>query len=445
MKFRLHIAKFLSPPLILVGGFLLIISIGTILLMLPISNQSGEHLAFIDALFTATSAACVTGLVVVDVGTTFNLFGQIVIMVLMQLGGLGFMTIATLFALVLGKRISLKDRLLLKEAINADSMEGIVRIIRKVLIFSFTIEGVAAVILALRWAAEMPLGQAAYYGIFHSVSLFNNGGFDLFGNSFQYYTGDLLFNLTASVLVISGGLGFVVLNDLFEFHKRRRLSLQSKLVLSVSGALIGIGALVVFIFEFTNGHTLASLSWPEKVYASIFQSVSTRSSGTSSIDITEMRQATQFFFILLMFIGASPGSTGGGIKTTTFLIMIGAVYAMIRGNKDIVFFRSRVPKELLMRALTIIMVSLIIFMIVVMLLLTTEDAPFLPLMFEAASAIGTVGLSVGVTHELTDIGKVIICFTMFVGRIGPLTIAYALRPRKEKKLYRHPEGRIIIG
>jgi trk system potassium uptake protein TrkH len=445
MKFRLHIAKFLSPPLILVGGFLLIISIGTILLMLPISNRSGEHLVFIDALFTATSAACVTGLVVVDVGTTFNLFGQIVIMVLMQLGGLGFMTIATLFALVLGKRISLKDRLLLKEAINADSMEGIVRIIRKVLIFSFTIEGVAAVILALRWAAEMPLGQAAYYGIFHSVSLFNNGGFDLFGNSFQYYTGDLLFNLTASVLVISGGLGFVVLNDLFEFHKRRRLSLQSKLVLSVSGALIGIGALVVFIFEFTNGHTLASLSWPEKIYASIFQSVSTRSSGTSSIDITEMRQATQFFFILLMFIGASPGSTGGGIKTTTFLIMIGAVYAMIRGNKDIVFFRSRVPKELLMRALTIIMVSLIIFMIVVMLLLTTEDAPFLPLMFEAASAIGTVGLSVGVTHELTDIGKVIICFTMFIGRIGPLTIAYALRPRKEKKLYRHPEGRIIIG
>ncbi|MGD0035488.1 TrkH family potassium uptake protein [Paenibacillus illinoisensis] len=445
MKFRLHIAKFLSPPLILVGGFLLIISIGTILLMLPISNRSGEHLAFIDALFTATSAACVTGLVVVDVGTTFNLFGQIVIMVLMQLGGLGFMTIATLFALVLGKRISLKDRLLLKEAINADSMEGIVRIIRKVLIFSFTIEGVAAVILALRWAAEMPLGQAAYYGIFHSVSLFNNGGFDLFGNSFQHYTGDLLFNLTASVLVISGGLGFVVLNDLFEFHKRRRLSLQSKLVLSVSGALIGIGALVVFIFEFTNGHTLASLTWHEKIYASIFQSVSTRSSGTSSIDITEMRQATQFFFILLMFIGASPGSTGGGIKTTTFLIMIGAVYAMIRGNKDIVFFRSRVPKELLMRALTIIMVSLIIFMIVVMLLLTTEDAPFLPLMFEAASAIGTVGLSVGVTHELTDIGKLIICFTMFVGRIGPLTIAYALRPRKEKKLYRHPEGRIIIG
>lgn len=445
MKFKLHLAKILSPPLILVGGFLLIIAIGTVLLMMPFANQSGEHLPLIDALFTATSAACVTGLVVVDVGTTFNLFGQIVIMVLMQLGGLGFMTLATLFALVVGKRISLKDRLLLKEAINADSMEGIVRIIRKVLIFSFTIEGIAAVILALRWALEMPFGQAVYYGIFHSVSLFNNGGFDLFGNSFQYFTGDWLFNITASVLVVSGGLGFVVLNDLFEYRKKRRLSLQSKLVLSVSGSLIGIGALVLFIFEFTNPHTLASLTWDEKIYASFFQSVSTRSSGTSTIDITEMRQATQFFFILLMFIGASPGSTGGGIKTTTFLIMIGAVYAMIRGNRDIVFFRHRVPKELLMRALTIIMVSLIIFMIVVMLLLTTEDAPFLALMFEAASAIGTVGLSVGVTPELSDWGKIIISLTMFIGRIGPLTIAYALRPRKEKRLYRHPEGRIIIG
>ncbi|MBR2563198.1 MAG: Trk family potassium uptake protein [Paenibacillus sp.] len=445
MKFRLHIARFISPPLILVGGFLLIISVGTVLLMLPLANQSGTHLAFIDALFTATSAACVTGLVVVDVGTTFNHFGQIVIMILMQLGGLGFMTMATLFALVLGKRISLKDRLLLKEAINADSMEGIVRIIRKVLIFSFTIEGVAAVILALRWATEMPFMQAVYYGVFHAVSLFNNGGFDLFGNSFQYYTGDWIFNITASILVVSGGLGFVVLNDLFEFRKRRRLSLQSKLVLSVSGALIGIGAVVLFIFEFTNSHTLGSLTWSEKIYASFFQSVSTRSSGTSTIDITEMRQATQFFFILLMFIGASPGSTGGGIKTTTFLIMIGAVYAMIRGNKDIVFFRHRVPKELLMRALTIIMVTLSIFMVVVMLLLTTEDAPFLSLMFEAASAVGTVGLSVGVTHEMTHWGKLIITFTMFVGRIGPLTIAYALRPRKEKKLYRHPEGRIIIG
>lgn len=446
MKRRVGFTKKLAtPPFILVAGILLIIAVGTVLLMLPISNQSGHSLRFMDALFTATSAACVTGLIVVDVETTFTLFGEIVIMILMQLGGLGFMTIATLIALLFGRKLSLKDRLILKEAINSDTMEGVVRIIRKVLIFSFTIEGIAAIIFTARWSVDMPFLKALYYGIFHSVSLFNNGGFDLFGNSFQYYTGDWLFNTIASILVISGGLGFVVLNDLFEFPKKRRLSLHSKMVLSVSGVLIALGAIVLFVFEFTNTKTLGSLDFPHKLYASFFQSVSTRSSGTSTIDITELRSATQFFFILLMFIGASPGSTGGGIKTTTFLIMIGALYAMVRGRKDIVFFRHRVPQGLLMRAMTIIIITLGIFMVINMLLLTTEDAPFLTILFETASAVGTVGLSVGLTPELTEWGKLIITVTMFIGRIGPLTIAYAIRPKQTKNLYRHPEGRIIIG
>ncbi|WP_160036642.1 TrkH family potassium uptake protein [Paenibacillus sp. An7] len=437
--------KLATPPFILVAGILLIIAVGTVLLMLPVSNQSGHSLRFMDALFTATSAACVTGLIVVDVETTFTLFGEIVIMILMQLGGLGFMTIATLIALLFGRKLSLKDRLILKEAINSDTMEGVVRIIRKVLIFSFTIEGIAAIIFTARWSIDMPFLNALYYGIFHSVSLFNNGGFDLFGNSFQNYTGDWLFNTISSILVISGGLGFVVLNDLFEFSKKRRLSLHSKMVLSVSGVLIALGAIVLFVFEFTNMKTLGSLDLSHKLYASFFQSVSTRSSGTSTIDITELRSATQFFFILLMFIGASPGSTGGGIKTTTFLIMIGALFAMIRGQKDIVFFRHRVPQGLLMRAMTIIIITLGIFMVINMLLLTTEDAPFLTVMFETASAVGTVGLSVGLTPNLTEWGKLIITITMFIGRIGPLTIAYAIRPRQTKNLYRHPEGRIIIG
>ncbi|MDO7908603.1 TrkH family potassium uptake protein [Paenibacillus sp. JX-17] len=441
-KRKLH---FTSPSFILVAGFIVIIAIGTLLLMLPVSQRHPGTLHWIDALFTSTSAACVTGLVVVDVGSTFTVFGEVVIMLLMQLGGLGIMTMATLFALLVGRRLSLKDRLILKESINADSMEGIVRIVRKVLIFSFTIEGVAAVILALRWAVEMPFGQAVYYGIFHAVSLFNNGGFDLFGNSFIHYRGDWLFNLTASVLVISGGLGFLVLSDLFDFRKKRRLSLHSKMVLSVSGALIVIGAVILFIFEFTNPRTLGALSWDEKIYASIFQSVSTRSSGTSTVDISSLRQGSQFFMILLMFIGASPGSTGGGIKTTTFLIMIGALVAMIRGREDIILFRHRAPKEIIMRALTIIVISLIIFGVVVMLLLTVEDRAFLPLAFEAASAIGTVGLSMGVTHQLTDWGKILICITMFIGRIGPLTISYALRPKQGKQLYRRPEGHIVIG
>ncbi|MBJ8191035.1 Trk family potassium uptake protein, partial [Bacillus cereus] len=213
-------------------------------------------------------------------------------------------------------------------------MEGIVRIIRKVLIFSFTIEAIAAVVLALRWMREMPVGQAIYYGIFHSVSLFNNGGFDLFGTSFQQYAGDFVFNMIASVLVISGGLGFLVLSDLFDFRRTRRLSLHSKMVLSVSGVLIVVGALVLFVFEFTNARTLGALNWEGKVYGAVFQSVSTRSSGTSTVDISGLRQASQFFIMLLMIIGASPGSTGGGIKTTTFLLMVGALIAVMRGQKE---------------------------------------------------------------------------------------------------------------
>lgn len=445
MKRSVKLARLASPPFILVIGYLLIIAVGTLLLMLPISNHSGHAPHWIVSLFTSVSAACVTGLVVVDVNSTYTVFGETVILVLMQLGGLGFMTLATLFALLMGRRLSLKDRLLLKEAINADSMEGIVRIIRKVLIFSFTIQAIAAIVLALRWMREMPVGQAIYYGIFHSVSLFNNGGFDLFGSSFQQYAGDFVFNTIASVLVISGGLGFLVLSDLFDFRRLRRLTLHSKMVLSVSGALIVLGALVLFIFEFTNVRTLGSLDWEGKVYASVFQSVSTRSSGTSTVDISGLRQASQFFIMLLMIIGASPGSTGGGIKTTTFLLMIGALLAVIRGQKEIVFFRHRVPRDIMMRSLTIIILALFIFSIVVMLLLMTEDAPFLALAFEAASAIGTVGLSVGVTPGLSDAGKLIICVTMFIGRIGPLTIAYAIRPRSTKTLYRRPEGHIVIG
>ncbi|WP_348621116.1 TrkH family potassium uptake protein [Paenibacillus polymyxa] len=445
MKRSVKLSRFASPPFILVIGYLLIIALGTLLLMLPVANHSGHAPHWIDSLFTSVSAACVTGLVVVDVDSTYTMFGETVILVLMQLGGLGFMTLATLFALLLGRRLSLKDRLLLKEAINADSMEGIVRIIRKVLIFSFTIETIAAVVLALRWMREMPVGQAIYYGIFHSVSLFNNGGFDLFGTSFQQYAGDFVFNMIASVLVISGGLGFLVLSDLFDFRRTRRLSLHSKMVLSVSGVLIAIGALVIFIFEFTNARTLGALNWEGKVYGAVFQSVSTRSSGTSTVDISGLRQASQFFIMLLMIIGASPGSTGGGIKTTTFLLMVGALIAVMRGQKEIVFFRHRVPNDIMMRALTIIVLALFIFSIVVVLLLMTEDAPFLSLAFEAASAIGTVGLSVGVTPGLSDAGKLIICVTMFIGRIGPLTIAYAIRPRSTKTLYRRPEGHIVIG
>lgn len=437
----------LSPPQILVIGFALIILLGSLLLMLPISGTSGEPMPFVDALFTATSAACVTGLFVVDTGTYFTTFGHIVIILLIQVGGLGFMTMATLFSLVLKRKISLKDRLLLQEAMNQSSMEGIVRLIRKVLMYSLIIESSAAVLFTFRWAFDMPFGRALYYGIWHAISLFNNAGFDLFGEyrSLSMHVNDPLINSVAIFLIVSGGIGFIVLSDLIEYRKHRKLSLHSKVVLSMTAALIGIGALVIFIFEFTNPKSLEPLSWSGKFWASVFQSVTPRSGGATTLDIAGFRQATQFFMIILMFIGASPGSTGGGIKTTTFTILVGAVISMIRGRTDLVLFRYRMAQERIFKALTITLMALFLIVAVAMVLSTTEDASFLSILFETTSAFGTVGLTMGLTDDLTVFGKIMISLTMFVGRLGPLTLAYAIGPRKGKELYRHPEGKIIIG
>nr|WP_231637926.1 TrkH family potassium uptake protein [Paenibacillus sp. FSL R5-0912] len=423
------------------------ISIGTLLLMLPLSSVTGHPLGFIDALFTATSAACVTGLVVVDTGTYFTGFGQAVILVLIQIGGLGFMTMATLFALLLKRRISLRDRLILQEAMNQSSMEGIVRLIRKVLVYSLVIEAAGAAVLTIRWAVDMPLSRALYYGLFHAVSLFNNAGFDLFGGyrSLTGYVADPAVNLATIFLIVSGGIGFIVMSDLVEFRRTRRLSLHSKVVLSMTGGLIFTGMVVIFIFEFTNTRTLGPLNFGGKLWAALFQSVTPRTAGANTLDITGLRQATQFFIIILMFIGASPGSTGGGIKTTTFTLMVGAVISMLRGREDIVLFRYRLAQERVFKALTITLLALLLIVAVSMVLSTTEDRAFLMILFETTSAFATVGLSLGLTPELTQVGKILICLTMFAGRLGLLTLAYALGPKQGKPLYKYPEGKMIIG
>jgi trk system potassium uptake protein TrkH len=437
----------LSPPRVLVLGFAAIILTGALLLMLPISHTNGGTLPFVDALFTSTSATCVTGLIVRDTGTYFSTFGQVVIMLLIQVGGLGFMTMATLFSLAFKRKISLKDRLLLQEAMNQNSMEGIVRLIRKVLMYSLVIESCAAILYSIRWAFDMPLGRAIYFGIFHSVAMFNNAGFDLFGGfrSLTMYVGDPIVNFVTMFLIVAGGIGFIVMSDLIDFRNRRRLSLHSKVVLSMTSALIIIGAIVIFIFEFTNTKTLGPLSWGEKIWSAFFQSVTPRTAGANTVDIGALRQATQFFMIILMFIGASPGSTGGGVKTTTFTILIGAVFSMIRGRSDLVIFRYRLAQERIFKAVTITMLSLFLVIVVAMVLSTTEDVSFLSILFETTSAFGTVGLTMGITGKLTVIGKIIISLTMFAGRLGPLTLAYALGPKKGKELYRYPEGKMIIG
>lgn len=440
-----------TPPQILVMGFALIILIGGTLLSLPISSAIGQATPFLDAVFTATTATCVTGLVVVDTGTHYSLFGHIVIMMLIQIGGLGFMTMATLIALVFRKRISLKERLILQEALNQGSMEGIVRLIRKVLLYALCIEGTGALLLFIRFSFDMPWGQAALFGIFHGISMFNNAGIDLFGqitgpfSSFTSYVDDPLVNLVVMLLIILGGIGFIVIADLMEYSTRKKLSLHTKVVLSMTGFLIVFGAIVIFAFEYTNPLTLGRLDFSGKFWASFFQSVSPRTAGANTIDIGSMRQASQFFIVILMFIGASPGSTGGGIKTTTFAILIGAMIAMIRGKGDIVMFRTRLAQDRIYKAITLTFFALVLVILASMALSTTEDFQFLKILFEVTSAFGTVGLTMGLTPYLSMAGKIIIILMMFIGRLGPLTLAYALKPKPEKELYRYPEGKITIG
>lgn len=441
----------MTPPQILVLGFAAIIFIGAGLLSLPVASATGQSIRFIDALFTATSATCVTGLVVVDTGSVYTMFGQIVIVTLIQIGGLGFMTMATLLAFMFRKKITLKERLVLQEAFNQGSMEGIVRLIRKVIIYSLSIEGIAAVIFTIRWSFDFDFSKALYFGIWHAISMFNNAGFDLFGTvdapfvSFTGYANDFVVNIVAMALIILGGIGFIVMADLMDYRKTKKLSLHSKVVLSMTGLLIVVGALIIFIFEYTNNRTLGSLDLGGKILASFFQSIAPRTAGPNTVDIGALRQASQFFIVILMFIGASPGSTGGGIKTTTFTILISAIVTMIRGKEDIVIFRYRLAKDRILKAITLTMIALFLVIIVTMLLSTTEDSQLMKILFEVTSAFGTVGLTMGLTPDLTTFGKILISLTMFAGRLGPITLAYALQPKQEKELYRYPEGKITIG
>mgnify|MGYP001199840323 CR=1 FL=1 len=438
---------FRSPPRLLLIGFACIILAGTILLKLPAAAAAGETTSWIDALFTATSATCVTGLVTLDTGTHWTVFGQIVILALIQVGGLGFMTMATLFAFFLKRKISLKERLILQEALNQSSMEGIVRLVRRVILYAVSIQLIGAILLSVRFLFDMSPGRAIYFGIFHAISFFNNAGFDIMGQykSLTDYVGDPVVNIVTILLIVLGGLGFIVLSDLIDWKRTRRLTLHSKVVLSMTGFLIGFGALVILVFEYTNAGTMGPLSFGEKLLSAFLQSVSPRTAGVNSLDLASLRQATQFFIILLMFIGASPGSTGGGIKTTTFATLIGAVFAMMRGKDDVVMFRYRLAQERVYKALTVTLLSLALVLVATMILSTTEDHHFLEILFEVTSAFGTVGLTMGLTLELTLVGKIIIIVMMFIGRVGPLSMGYAFGPKPGRTLYRYAEGKIIIG
>lgn len=449
LRKKLHFRP--SPPQVMTIGFIIIILIGAQLLSSPISFTEGTSIPFLDAIFMSVSATCVTGLTVLNTGSHFSIFGQVVIILLAQIGGLGFMTLATLFALMFRKRISFRERLVLQESINYGSTEGIVRMIRKVLLYALVIELTGAVLLSSYFMLEMPALQALYFGVFHSISFFNNAGFDLFAQfpdraaSLIHYVEDPFVNIVSMLLIFFGGIGFIVISELVTFPKNKKFSLHSKVVLSVTGILTAIGAVVILALEFSNPHTLQPLSATGKFLGATFQSVTARSAGLSTIDPSLLREVTQFFLIILMFIGAGPGSTGGGIRVTTFAILIGAMIAMVRGKDDIVLFRYRIAKRQIHQAIMFTMIVFFIICTATMLLSITESGSFLAILFEATSAYCTVGMSAGLTSHLTDPGKIIIILLMFVGRLGPVTLAFALNTRSKKELYRFPEGKITIG
>lgn len=443
------IGKLMTPSRVLVLGFAMAILFGALLLTLPQATQDGLGLPFLNAVFTATSAVCVTGLVVVDTATTFTIFGQGIILLLIQVGGLGFMTFATLFAFILGKKITFKERLLLQEALNQVSVEGIVRLVKSVIQISFAIEAIGALILTIRWSFDFSWSKALYLGIFHSISAFNNAGFDLFGDfsSLTAYVGDPVTNITIMLLIICGGLGFIVLADLLA-NKGKTIKLHTKIVLQVSGTLILVGAALIFIIEFVNPKTLGPLPIGTKVLAAFFQSVSPRTAGFNTINIAGMYDTTLLSMIVLMFIGASSGSTGGGIKTTTFIAIILSVLSTYRNQPHVVLKERTLPKDVIQKAWAITTSAAFLIFIVISILSLTERVDLLAILFEVTSAFGTVGLSMGITPTLSSVGKMAIILTMFIGRVGPLTLAFVLSQKRKNirtAQIKYPDERIMIG
>lgn len=434
----------LNPAQVIVSGFLLIILLGTILLSLPLASESGQPTPFLTALFTATSATCVTGLVVVDTADYFSSFGELVILTMVQLGGLGYMTVAILMAMVIGRRIGLRERLVLLEAHNLYTIGGVVRFTRTVVLITLAIEGAGALLLALRWIPEFGAGRGLYLAVFHSISAFNNAGFDLMGGfrSLTGFTGDAAVNLIFAALVIAGGLGFTVLTALL---RPREYTLHARVVLTTTVVLIGVGATVVFLLEATNPLTLAGLPPGGRVLAAFFQSVTPRTAGFNTVDIASLRDSTLVLLMALMFIGASPGGTGGGIKTTTFVAPMAVILSMLRGRPDPELFHRRLPPVVVYKAVTIALVAVAFVITMGTLLALVEGVGFVPGLFEVVSAFGTVGLSTGITPALSAAGRVMIILTVLTGRVGLLTMAFALTRRQRPANFRYPEERLFIG
>lgn len=436
----------LSPYQILTIGFSGLILCGAFLLMLPVSSQDGSSLSFIDALFTATSAVCVTGLIVVDTGTYFSLFGQTIIILLIQIGGFGIMTITTILSVLIGRRIQLRSRLLAQESLNQLTLGGIVHLMQMLVKTTFAIEFVGGVLLSLRLYPDYGL-KGIYMAFWHSVSAFCNAGFDIFGKTDIFrYNNDLLFCLTIAFLIIIGGIGYNVTEEIRSLHSWQKFSLHTKVVLLTTAVLLVGGTVVLFILEYGNPATIGNWDWGEKMLGAFFLSVTSRTAGYTLMNTGALYEASLFFIIILMFCGASPGSTGGGVKTTTIAIIFATVSSIIRGKDEVILFNRRLEHGLIIKALAIFCVAASFIVVATMILCLTENFSFIRILFEVTSALATVGLSTGITADMTVCGKVILILMMLMGRVGVLTFLMAIAMRTGRKpRIGYPSGRIGVG
>lgn len=453
----------------LVIGFLLIIFLGAFILKLPISNKNGKNLSFIDSLFTATSAVCVTGLNTIVPADQFTTFGKIILMILIELGGIGFMSFVVLILIIMRKKINLSNRILIKESLNQTNDNGVVSLIIKILKYISIIELIGALILLIEFLPEYGIKKGIFCSIFHSISAVCNAGFDILGDDgFIRYQYNPIISLTIMFLIIIGGLGFSVWVDIIESLKKiikkninflkiyKELTTHTKIVIMTSIILLLLGTIFVFCFE-QNNILMKNDKICYKILKSAFYSTTLRTAGFETIDSSNCMNITKYFSMIFMLIGASPASTGGGIKTTTFAICILFIVSYLKGNEEIIVFKRKIPEKLFKRAIVIIFLSLFVIGISIIALVITENIQFdssginhkiefTELLFECFSAFGTVGLSLGITPSFSKIGKIIIMLLMFIGRIGPITVSYALINKVNKqKSVKYPECDILVG
>ena len=443
------ITKKFSRMQIIALGFLSIIIIGTLLLMLPFASKDGHSAGLVNALFTATSATCVTGLVVFDTFAHWTVFGKVVILILIQVGGLGFVTLGMFLSLLLKRKIGLSEREMLHESVSAMSVSGMVKLTKEIIVGTICIEGIGAIILSLRFIKDFGIGRGIYYGIFHSISAFCNAGFDLIGikseySSFTSYVGDPVVNITIIALIIIGGIGFLVWDDILK-HKLefKKYMLHTKLVLVSTAALIIGGTILFFIFEYSN--TLEGMPVGTKILASLFSSVTPRTAGFNTIDTGMLSDSSKLLTMLLMFIGGSPGSTAGGIKTTTALVIFLTLVSSLRKETGTNVFSRRIELEAIRKATMVFFLSILMVITASLIICSVQNLALTDVLFESFSAMGTVGMTTGITRELNTISRIVIILLMYSGRIGSLTFALSFGDKRIAKQIVMPSERINIG